>query len=78
MMVAQVWLTVFALAAIWLVNDHRPALQRWAPVIGLLGQPAWFYVSYVDGQWGVFLTTLAFTFAWLKGLCNHWFWRQEQ
>jgi NAD+ synthase (glutamine-hydrolysing) len=58
---------VVGIAAIWLVNDPRASWQRWACILGLIGQPFWFYASWQANQWGIFLLSIAYALAWLRG-----------
>lgn len=47
-------------------------MERWAPVLGLLGQPAWFSAAWGADQFGIWLICWAYTFAWAKGFHVHW------
>jgi hypothetical protein len=38
----QFFLAAFGLTSIWFAMGHNARLRRWAPVIGLCGQPFWF------------------------------------
>lgn len=64
----QALILVSGAAAIWMANDPRPAVRRWAPPVGLAGQPAWLHLAWVSGSWGVLAITLVYTAAWLRGL----------
>jgi len=72
----QCVIVVSGVRAIWLTHDERPVCVRWAPVIGLCGQPMWLTASYTAGQPGMFLVSLAFTVAWMRGVRKHWFKRR--
>jgi hypothetical protein len=71
-MIEQIIITIGGFLAIWLSQSPHPRTQRWGPVIGLVSQPAWFYASYLAEQWGIFLLSIAYTAAWLRGFRNHW------
>lgn len=71
-MISQFFIAVTGALAIWLVNDPRINRQRWAPIIGLAGQPFWFYETIQAGQWGMLALTVVFTAAWAKGFYYHW------
>jgi len=58
--------------AIWISQDARINVRKWASVLGLLGQPIWFYTTYKAGQWGIFCLCFFYTFAWARGFYNHW------
>lgn len=59
-----------SIPAIWLVNQHSPDLRALAAVFGLLGQPFWFWTSFQNKQWGVFVSCFFFAGAWIYGLYN--------
>lgn len=71
-MVLQVLIAVFGLTAIWLSQDERPRVRRWASVFGLLGQPFWVLAMALAEQWGVLLLCLFYTAAWARGFRTHW------
>ena len=58
--------------AIWLSQDTRLNVRKWASVLGLLGQPVWFYTTYKAEQWGIFALCFFYTASWAKGFINHW------
>ena len=71
-MIEQTLIALLGIASIWLVNDPRQSHQRWACVIGLIGQPFWFYASWQADQWGIFTLSIAYALAWLRGFHRHW------
>ena len=71
-MITQTLIALLGIASIWLVNDPRTSHQRWACVIGLIGQPFWFYASWQADQWGIFALSIAYALAWLRGFHRHW------
>jgi hypothetical protein len=77
-MMVQLFIAVTELIAIWLLQDKRENHRKFAPIFGLLGQPFWFYASYIADQWGAFILCFFFTAAWIKGLKDYWFTKREQ
>lgn len=71
-MIAQIFLALFGVTAIWLSQDNRPHIYRWASVLGLAGQPFWFYAAYTGEQWGIFVLSIFYTIAWAKGFYIFW------
>ncbi|MCR6650764.1 MAG: hypothetical protein NVV73_04340 [Cellvibrionaceae bacterium] len=71
-MAVQALIAVLGVGAVWLSQDRRKSRQKYACIFGLLGQPLWFYATWKAGQWGIFVLSLIYTLAWLKGLQNYW------
>lgn len=71
-MIVQVLIAVLGVGAVWLSQDERPHLRKYACIFGLLGQPLWFYTSWSTEQWGIFALSFVYTIAWLKGLHVYW------
>ena len=67
----QISIVVFSGAAIWLLSTDC-SWRRWGFVIGLLGQPIWFYDSLRREQYGVFALALWFTYCYIRGIYNFW------
>ena len=63
----QVMLGILGVTAIRLSQDHRESFQKWAPVVGLCGQPFWLYATYTKELWVMFLICCLYTWSWWKG-----------
>jgi hypothetical protein len=61
---AQVWLAVFGLAAIFFVARK----SRLGPLLGLISQPAWLWTAVAHRQLGVLLIAGAYTVMWVVAL----------
>lgn len=46
--------------------------RKWACIIALVGQPFFLYETFSSEAWGMFIVSVAATFAWTRGLVNHW------
>jgi hypothetical protein len=58
---------------VWMTQQkHRPDRQRFACILALLLQPAWFWTACRSDGWGLFVTSVAFTLIWLQGLWHYW------
>lgn len=66
----QVMIPLTGLVAAWVVQDTRGHVRRWACIIGLLGQPFWFYSTWTASQWGTFILVVGYTVSFLRGLWN--------
>tara|TARA_B100001105_G_C22307688_1_gene406658 strand:- start:548 stop:778 length:231 start_codon:yes stop_codon:yes gene_type:complete len=71
-MIEQIAIAFFGLSAIWLSQSAREASRKWAPILGLSSQPFWFYATLTAEQWGIFVLSLFYTLAWMRGVKNHW------
>lgn len=68
--VVQVAIAMFGVSAVFCSQTER--FQRWAPVLGLLGQPFWFVATYSAGQWGIFALAFLYSYAWAMGFWRYW------
>lgn len=69
---SNVFLGIVGVSAIRITQAGTPGQQKWASVLGLIGQPAWFYIAYADKNWGIFVLCLFYTEAWVRGFKKHW------
>jgi len=60
------------MGSIYCVNHPNTEVVKYASIIGLIGQPFWFYSSATNGQWGVFLLTAVYTACWIRGFFRLW------
>ena len=68
----QIAIAILGAAAAWLSQERRESWRRWACIFGMLGQPFWFYASWQAGQWGIFVVSVIYALAWMRGLWVHW------
>ena len=68
----QIAIALTGAVAVWLSQDKREHLRKWACIFGLLGQPFWFYSAWDAGQWGIFALCFLYTYSWSRGLRNNW------
>ena len=71
-MIEQIVIALFGVTAIFLSQDPRDSVRRWACICGLIAQPAWFYAAYQAEQWGIFGLSFLYTFSWLRGVRTYW------
>lgn len=71
-LVSNIVLGVVGVSAIRITQTGTEKQQKWASVLGLVGQPAWFYIAYADKNWGIFVLCMFYTEAWLRGFKKHW------
>lgn len=64
----QILLAAFGLLAVYMsMVSIRPTHRRWAPVVGLCGQPFWLYATITAGQWGMVALCCAYTALYARG-----------
>lgn len=63
----QLYIAATGLAAIVLLQWGGERARRWAPFIGLAGQPAWLWFALRSDAAGVGLVSLAYTLVWAAG-----------
>lgn len=68
----QIAIALFGALAAWLSQARSEKLRRWACIFGMLGQPAWFYAAWKADQWGIFLVSVIYLGAWMRGVWVHW------
>lgn len=68
----QVLLGICGVTAIWLSQDHRERVRRWACIFGLAGQPFWLYATFTKELWVMFIICIFYTFSWWKGFNQWW------
>lgn len=71
-MIAQIFIAVLGVAAVWLTQQQNESLKKYACLFGIASQPFWFYASWASQQWGIFFLSFVYSGAWLMGLYNYW------
>jgi hypothetical protein len=69
--IIQVAIPVISGSSIWLLSRHE-TWRRWGFIVGLAGQPLWFYTTIKAAQWGIFALSVWFTYAHVQGIYNFW------
>jgi len=70
--IEQVGLAFFGLAAMWLATGKSARGVRWAPIVGLCGQPFWVWFSVSASAWGLLVLSLAYTGVYARGVWLQW------
>lgn len=71
-MMLQLALAIFGLASLWMAMGRNAAARRWAPVVGLLGQPAWLAFAWGAEAWGLLALSVAYTGVYARGIWVQW------
>ena len=68
----QLFIAAFGLTSIWFAMGHHPGRRKWAPLIGLAGQPFWLAFAWQSQAWGLGLLVAAYTLVYLRGAWVQW------
>ena len=69
--IIQILIVVSSCGAIWLLSQ-KGKWNRWGYIVGIVGQPLWFYDTLKNEQWGILAVTVWFTFSYAQGIRNFW------
>jgi len=68
----QIIIALTGATAIWLSQQANESWKKYASILGLIGQPFWFYSSFQAEQWGIFALCFFYTYSWAVGFKNNW------
>lgn len=68
----QTCILILSALAIYLTQQSNSELSAYAPILGLLSQPFWFYETYHKKQWGMFILSIFITYSWILGVIKFW------
>lgn len=68
----QFFIAVFGSLAILLTQVPHAGCKKYAPLIGLIGQPFFHYDSFIDQKWGMFFLSIVVSLSWLYGMYVSW------
>lgn len=68
----QLFIAAFGLSSIWLAMGHNATGRKWAPIVGLAGQPFWFAFALDTDAWGLLALVGAYTVVYLRGALLQW------
>lgn len=72
--ILQAIMAITGIVAVWMTQQTTyPELVKFAPVVGIISQPLWLYFTYTAAQYGMFITSIAYTYVWYLGVQTHWF-----
>lgn len=71
-LVIQLALAFFGLCAMWMALGQSARARRWAPVVGLCGQPFWMVFAVQASAWGLLALSLAYSAVYVRGVWVQW------
>lgn len=72
-MIDQAIIAITGVVAIFLTQSSERRWQKYACIVGLVGQPFWIIATLDSNQWGMFVLSVFYTLAWIQGVRNFWF-----
>jgi len=70
--ISQIMIFVCGVSGAFLYSSNS-RYSKYAPVVGLIVQPFWFYTAWQNGQWGVFAVSVFYTASFVYGVWAFWF-----
>ena len=68
----QAAIALLGATAAWLSQERRASWRRWACIFGMLGQPFWLYATWQAEQVGMFVLSVVYAAAWMRGVWVNW------
>ncbi len=68
----QMALAFFGLSAMWMAMGKSARARKWAPLVGLCGQPFWLAFALQAKAWGLLALSLAYSFVYARGVWVQW------
>ena len=68
----QLALAFFGLTALYMATGHNARARRWAPLVGLCGQPFWITFALQSSAWGLLALSLAYSAVYARGAWVQW------
>ena len=68
----QIGLAAFGLSAMWMATGRNPRTRKWAPIVGLCGQPFWLVFTYQTAAWGLMVLSLVYSAVYVRGVIVLW------
>ena len=75
-MIEQIIIATCSAGACWMSQCKTDDMRRWACVLGLISQPAWYWAAIEAQQWGILAVCPIYTWAWVRGFMHHWWGRR--
>lgn len=69
--IIQTFIVLFSASAVWFVS-RKEKWRRWGYILGLCGEPFWFYSLYHTKQWGIMVLCVWYAYSWGQGVYNFW------
>lgn len=71
-MIDQIIIAICGVSSVWLSQDKRYNVRRFACLFGMAAQPAWMWSTWNAGQWGIFALSFVYAAGWARGIWTYW------
>lgn len=68
----QLALAFFGLSALWMAMGKSARGRKFAPLVGLCGQPFWIAFAVQSSAWGLLALSLAYSVVYVRGAWLQW------
>jgi len=68
----QLGLAFFGLSALWMAMGKNASARKWAPLVGLCGQPFWFALGVEKDAWVLLVLACAYSVVYIRGAWLQW------
>lgn len=68
----QLALAFFGLSAMWMAMGKSARARKFAPLVGLCGQPFWLTFAVQTSAWGLLALSLAYSVVYVRGAWLQW------
>ena len=69
--ITQIFVLFFGVGAVFLVG-LKTDKKRWGYILGICGQPFWFYQFITHEQYWLIGIGILYTISWINGIRNYW------
>jgi len=70
--ISQGIITCTGFLSLYLMASQESKTRLYAGLVGLLGEPFWFFTAYVNEQYGVMLLVFVYGVNWVRLVHSNW------
>ena len=65
-------ITFTGFTSLYLMASQDPRMRYYAGLVGLFGEPFWFFTAWVNNQYGVMLLVFVYGVNWTRLAYSNW------
>jgi nicotinamide riboside transporter PnuC len=69
---SQAIITFTGFTSLYLMASQDPRMRYYAGLVGLFGEPFWFFTAWVNAQYGVMMLVLVYGVNWARLAYFNW------